>query len=136
MTNTLFKFNRFKRFILYGLAGSIGVLSDILVFSILSLFFSTYYYFAYNSISYLFGTCVSFLFNSRLTFSSKYSRLSFSRFLFVAFIGICLSSLIIYLLVSNGLSSLASKLIATALVVLFQFLSNTLFSVVPNSRSK
>lgn len=136
MTKPFFKFNKFKRIIFYGISGSIGVLSDLFIFTTLAYLLPPGYFIVYNVFSYLIGTCVSFIFNSRLTFSSKISRLSFRRFLFVAFIGVLLSSLIIYACISVGFPSISSKVFATVLVVSLQFIFNTSFSVVSKSRSK
>ena len=125
------KFGLFRRSAFYGVAGSAGILTDLMLFAVLSSFDQSWI--LVNFISYSTGTVVSFAINSKITFKSNSYKLSMLRFYLTALTGITMSSIIIALLHLLNIQTSTSKLIATAIAVSFQYIVNTKFSLVPKA---
>ena len=123
------KFGLFQRSAFYGAAGSAGVIADLIIFQVLSSFVELWI--LVNIISYSIGTIVSYKINSKITFKSHSYKLSMLRFFLTALLGAVTSTSIIGLLHLLNVETSNSKLIATALVVSFQYIVNTKFSLVP-----
>jgi putative flippase GtrA len=84
-----------------------------------------------NSIGFTTAATTNYIFNRIWTFESKNPHVAseFARFFFIALIGLGINNLIIYIL--NGkfkLNFYVSKLIATAIVTLWNFLINAYYT--------
>ncbi len=114
-----------RRLVLYGICGGSGVALDFITFS--TLVYIGVYYQAANAIGYASGTGLSFILNRRYTFDVRDAPWRrFVLFASVAFVGYCLSSAVLWLLVSHlRLPPIPAKVITLALVLIVQFGLNT-----------
>jgi putative flippase GtrA len=118
---------KYKQFITYGIIGSICVLIDFLVFTVLNVYFHVDYLYA-NVVSVHCGIISSFLLNRHFTFKVKdkvFSR--FFVFYLVGLLGLLVGSGLLYLFVDIlHLHNLLAKAIQIVLVAFLQFFLNKL----------
>jgi putative flippase GtrA len=135
---------RFLRFLLVGLSGTI---LDFAILTILKTFFGVPTIIA-NTISYSVGVINNFILNRAWTFSEardKHWLMQFGQFLVINIIGIGINNLIVVglehplgqLLHIPSAGFLPAKLVATGVVVIWNFIANRLwtFREVSNSKS-
>lgn len=117
-----------EKLIKYAFCGGFGVLSDILVYSLL-IYFVVNYQFA-NALGYLTGTLISFFLNRQHTFKLKnkvWTRLV--KFMLVAFVGYLSSALLLHILIDDvGFDAIIAKLITLLFVLFTQFYLNKQFT--------
>ncbi len=112
------------QFILYCVCGGLGVLADSVIY-----FFCLNYDFSYqvaNAYGYLFGTCVSFVLNRKLTFQVSDQVLRrFLIFLGVAIFGFLLSAVMLWLMIDVcNISQVMAKFLTLPLVLGIQYTLN------------
>lgn len=91
-------------------------------------------YFA-NSLGFVFAATSNYLLNKTWTFqdTNPYAVTQFSKYILIALIGLVINNLIIYLLVNKKeISFYWAKLVAIAIVVLWNFIANYNFTFVTN----
>lgn len=110
-----------RRFFLYVICGGSGVTFDFVIFSTL-VYLGVYYQVA-NAVGYAGGTVLSFTLNRRYTFDVRDAPWRrFALFAAVAFVGYCLSSAVLWLLVSHlRFAPIPAKAAALAVVLVTQF---------------
>jgi putative flippase GtrA len=115
-------YTKYRNFILYGLIGGLCTLVDIGVYYLLG--HTNLHYLLANIISYNCGIIASFFLNRRYNFKVKDRAVRrFISFYLISMSGMVACEGILWLLVDGfGLNSLLSKIIATVLVGLAQFL--------------
>lgn len=112
------------QFFLYCVCGGLGVIADFGVY-----FFCLSYDFSYqvaNVYGYLFGTCVSFVLNRKLTFQVSDQVLRrFLVFLGVAILGFLVSAFMLWLMIDVcNISQVMAKSLTLPLVVALQYTLN------------
>ena len=124
MTTVFKTFNSYKQFVKYAFFGGIGVLADIIIYSLLVYF--QFNYQAANASGYLSGTLISFFLNRHYTFNVKdkiYRRLF--MFLTIAFIGYISSAILLYVLIEKlFIDMYISKFLTLFFVLLVQYALN------------
>jgi putative flippase GtrA len=119
-----------KKFIKFGLVGSSGVVIDFGVTWILRELFNVQQYVA-NSCGFMCAVISNYLLNRRWTFRSEDPAITrqFIKFLGVALVGLMLNNFIIYLLHDHaGIAFYTSKIVATGVVMLWNFAANNWFT--------
>jgi putative flippase GtrA len=115
---------------MYGGAGLCGVGADFSVFSLLAMLASFIPISIINIISYSIGTSASYLINRRFSFRSHTHKLSMLRFYLVSLCGMVVSTVLLIILKSSLHSLPVSKVSATIVAVLSQYLLNSKYSLV------
>jgi Predicted membrane protein len=115
---------RLRQFVLYAVCGGTGVLTDLLLYSLL-VWAGVGYQWA-NAAGYAAGTLVSFALNRHFTFQTYDNTLHrLGLFLATAFTGYLVSSMLLWLLVSRlDVNVFAAKLLTLAVVLVLQFTLN------------
>lgn len=119
-----------KRFIKFGLVGSSGVVVDFGITWVLRELLQVQQYVA-NSSGFMCAVISNYLLNRRWTFRSDDPAITaqFMKFLGVALIGLALNNMIIYMLNDHaGMPFYASKIVATGVVMLWNFAANNWFT--------
>lgn len=125
MNNLVALFFRFRNLILYGVIGGFCAALDFCVYSVLCYWNVVPYLWA-NVISIHLGIITSFLLNRSFNFKVKdKAAIRFMSFYAVGLIGLGISELMLYLMVTvSGWNELVCKLISIIVVALVQFLLN------------
>lgn len=126
MKETILKlYNKFRNFILYGLIGAFCAGLDFVVYTVLCYYDVMPYLWA-NVISIHVGIFASFILNRQLNFKVKNkTALRFFSFYNVGLVGLGISELMLYLMVTvGGMNELVCKLISIVVVALIQFFLN------------
>jgi len=115
---------KYRQLFLYGIIGSISAGLDFCVYSFLC--FEKLEYLLANVVGVHFGMICSFVLNRHYNFKVKdKTKIRFFSFYIVALIGLSLSSLLLYILIScNNFNRIYSKLITIFIVAILQFLLN------------
>ncbi len=119
-----------RKFIKFGLVGTSGVLVDFGVTGLLREVLGANQYVA-NSTGFLCAVVSNYALNRAWTFRSRDPRVAaqFSKFLIASLIGLGLNNTIIYLLYERaGVGFYVAKIIATGLVMLWNFWANYTFT--------
>jgi len=118
-------YNKFRNLILYGLIGGFCATLDFGVYTLLCHYDIMPYLWA-NVISIHVGIFTSFILNRQLNFKVKNkTALRFLSFYTIGLIGLGISELMLYLMVTVGeMNELICKLISIVVVALIQFLLN------------
>ena len=118
-------YKKFRNLILYGIIGSCSSGLDFLLYTLFVTVFGWHYILS-NCISVLGGIITSFTLNRNYNFKVKdKTKRRFSIFLTVGLCGMLLSSLILWVCISQLLmNKILSKLLSIVLVVVVQFLIN------------
>jgi len=118
--------HQYYTFIRYAFFGSLGVLSDFILYSFLIIWSVNYQ--EANAYGYMLGTMISFILNRRYTFKIKDKVLQrLFKFGLVAMTGYLISALFLFLLVSK-FDPIISKLATLIVVVFIQFTLNKKFT--------
>ena len=118
--------HQYSTFIRYAFFGSLGVLSDFILYSFLIIWSVNYQ--EANAYGYMLGTMISFILNRRYTFKIKDKVLQrLFKFGLVAMMGYLISALFLFLLVSK-FDPIISKLATLIVVVFIQFTLNKKFT--------
>ena len=115
-----------SQFVLYGLFGGLGVIADVLVYTVMITIGAPYA--SANIAGYVCGTLISFALNRNLNFR-VFDRLliRLMAFLGVAAIGLMASSVALWLLIEQaGVGPVIAKILTLPLVVGVQFSLNRL----------
>jgi putative flippase GtrA len=126
MKETIVKlYNRFRNLILYGLIGGFCAGLDFCVYTVLCHYDVMPYLWA-NVISIHVGIFTSFILNRQINFKVKNkTALRFMSFYTVGLVGLGISELMLYLMVTvGGWNELVCKLISIVVVALIQFILN------------
>lgn len=126
MKETIVKlYNRFRNLILYGLIGGFCAALDFGVYTVLCQYDLMPYLWA-NVISIHVGIFTSFILNRQINFKVKNkTALRFASFYTVGLVGLGISELMLYLMVTvGGWNEVVCKLISIVVVALIQFLLN------------
>lgn len=126
MKETIVKlYNQFRNLILYGLIGGFCAALDFGVYTLLCYFEIMPYLWA-NVISIHVGIFTSFVLNRQINFKVKNkTALRFLSFYTVGLVGLGISELMLYLMVTvGGMNELVCKLISIVVVALIQFVLN------------
>ena len=118
-------YKKFRDLILYGIIGSCSSGLDFLLYTLFVTVFGWHYILS-NCISVLGGIITSFTLNRNYNFKVKdKTKRRFSIFLTVGLCGMLLSSLILWVCISQlSMNKILSKLLSIVLVVVVQFLIN------------
>ena len=118
-------YNKFRNLILYGLIGGFCAALDFGVYTLLCQFDILPYLWA-NVVSIHVGIFTSFILNRQFNFKVKNkTALRFMSFYIVGLIGLGISELMLYLMVTvGGMNELVCKLISIVVVALIQFVLN------------
>jgi putative flippase GtrA len=118
-------YHKFRSLILYGIIGCFTASLDFCIFTLLTQFLNIHFLIA-NSISVLMGINASFILNRSLNFKVKDKLIRrYFIFLGVDLIGLCLSSIILWIGIEQlHINEIVAKLISIVMVVFFQFLLN------------
>ena len=114
-----------RNLVLYGLIGITGVVVDFLIFTLLVRVIGLYYVIS-NIISVSFGLVNNFYLNRRFNFKVYNKPVHrFLSFYLIGFIGIWISTLLIYVFVEFlGIPILLTKIMAVVVVVILQYIAN------------
>lgn len=117
---------KYREFLLYGIIGGLSAGTDFGLFTLLTTQTALKYLWC-NVIGVIAGITLSFLLNSFINFKKTDRFLQrFIMFYGVGLTGLLLSSIILYILVDfAGIYEIVSKLIASVVVVLFQYILNS-----------
>lgn len=118
-----------RQFVKFGVVGASSTVIDWGIFYILIWTMPIYYLYA-KVISFSFALLNSFIWNRRWTFRSKDSKRAkqFTKFLFIALIGLSLNTLIMYIVVNHlHHRKIIGLICATAIVTFWNFLANKLW---------
>lgn len=123
--NIVALYNKFRNLILYGLIGGFCAALDFGVYTLLCEFDIMPYLWA-NVISIHVGIFTSFILNRQINFKVKNkTAVRFLSFYTVGLLGLGISELMLYLMVTvGGMNELVCKLISIVVVALIQFLLN------------
>jgi putative flippase GtrA len=119
-----------KKFVKFGIVGASGVVVDFGITGLLRDGLLIHQYVA-NSIGFLCAVVSNYMLNRRWTFRSKDPAVAaqFTKFLSVAIVGLALNNGFIYLLHDKGgLPFYGAKLLATGVVMIWNFVANTKFT--------
>ena len=118
-------YKKFRDLILYGIIGSCSSGLDFLLYTLFVTVFGWHYILS-NCISVLGGIITSFTLNRNYNFKVKdKTKRRFSIFLTVGLCGMLLSSLILWVCISQlSMNKILSKLLSIVLVVVVQLLIN------------
>lgn len=114
-----------RYFVLYGLIGLTGVVIDFMIFTLLVKLIGIHYVIS-NIISVTFGLINNFYLNRRFNFKVYNKTIHrFLSFYVIGFMGIGISTLLIYVFVNFiGLPVLLTKIMAVIIVVILQYIAN------------
>ncbi|MCR4964682.1 MAG: GtrA family protein [Bacteroidales bacterium] len=115
-------YSKHRNFILYGLIGGICTVVDIAIFYLLQI--TEMHYLLDNIISYNIGIILSFFLNRHYNFKIKDKpKTRFLSFYLISLLGLGLCEVLLWIF-TDGLhiNSLLSKIIATIIVGVFQFI--------------
>jgi len=120
---------KYRKFIIYGFIGVTGVTLDLIIFSAL-IKFSPIYYLLANIVSVSLGIINNFVLNVLFNFKVKNNLFRrFLNFYGVGMVGLLVSSIMLFILVSFfGLNVYLSKSIIILLVVVLQYNLNVRYS--------
>lgn len=125
---TFFKSDLFKQIFRYGIFGGLAVGVDFVIFFVLANIFKMNI-FVSNFISMNCGMVFSFFMNTFFNFKQKDDLVKkFFKFAGIAYTGIVLSMIIIYILHLFMSSNLIIKLISAIIVAAYQFVLNKLIT--------
>ena len=113
----------FRQFMVFSVVGAVGTAFHFAILaSVVNLHLAGPV--AGSMLGFTAGAVVNYLLNYHLTFNSRDRHLStFLKFLAVAVSGLCLNTLIMYLM-TQSLHYLVSQVVATAIVLAWNFLCN------------
>lgn len=120
----------FRKFVKFGLVGTSGVFVDFGITGLLREVLRLNQYVA-NSTGFLCAVVSNYLLNRKWTFRSRDPRVAaqFSKFLLASLIGLGLNNAMIYLLHEQaGVGFYWAKIIATGLVMIWNFWANYAFT--------
>jgi putative flippase GtrA len=118
-----------KRFVHFASLGVIGTLAQYITLTTLVEFTGTNAVYA-SATGFIIGAFVNYYLNYHYTFhSNKQHRKAISKFFTVAFVGLILNTLIMSLLTQHlYLNYLLAQIIATGLVLMWNFLGNRMWT--------
>lgn len=118
----------FESFVKFGIVGVLNTLINWLIFAVLN--FLGIYYILANIIAYCVATANSYFFNSKWVFkyNGKNKKGATIKFIILNLIGLGLNTIILYFLVDiMNLNKLISLVIATAIVMVVNYIVNKLW---------
>ena len=122
----------YKKFLRYFSVGIVGTLVDYSVYTILIVFFDTYFMLA-TAIAYFLGTIVNFVLNRRFTFNNTYKKVhyQFASFGAIALVGLGIQELVMYGIVHFTLADttadlplLGCRVVATFVGFIWTYIAN------------
>lgn len=118
-------YSKFRNLILYGIIGAFCASLDFVIFTVLSKYDILPYLWA-NIISIHVGIFTSFILNRSINFKVKDKVTSrFFSFYIVGLIGLGISELMLYVMVTiGGLNEIICKLVSIVVVAIIQFILN------------
>lgn len=120
------------KFLKFGTVGLTGLIIDFCITFLVKEKLRWNKYLA-NSLGFAFAATSNYLLNKAWTFqdTNPYALSQFSKYIFIALIGLIINNLIVYLLINKKkMTFYWAKLIAIAIVVIWNFVANYNFTFV------
>ncbi len=114
-----------RQFLLFTVVGAIGTIVQYLILVILSSLFSVWPVIS-SGVGFVTGALVNYFLNYYITFgSSKAHLIACARFFSIALVGLCLNTIIMYVIIKYAsIHYLVAQLLATGIVLIWNFTAN------------
>lgn len=122
----------YRKFLKYFSVGIVGTVIDYTVYTILIVFFDTYFMVA-TAIAYFLGMIVNYVLNRRFTFNNTYKKVhyQFASFGLIALVGLGIQELVMYLIIDlmlgntrADLALLGARMVATLAGFIWTYIAN------------